>query len=262
MYCLLSYLFVPQDNSWTRRVPVCHSVHLAPLLTLPLCCVRNAHQTVSRVWTTVITASAAPKVAINRFTTGGAVGETAQSKSLDNLSVIIAFFCFYLYWTFWLMTVASMRPPSGRVKPVIAPVWHAMASRPNVCPALMGIFWRAARVASTAPCGRTLQTMAPAAAAPRIVTSVQTTGTVSVSYRPSGRLRVWQVWINKLQVSHLYSTSFQNAASSIWCCTVCARLVAPGAITRIWRKAAVVSAILPVAPVLGPWRTTARAAQN
>lgn len=97
VYCLLSYLFVPQDNSWTRRVPVCHSVHLAPLLTLPLCCVRNAHQTVSRVWTTVITASAAPKVAINRFTTGGAVGETAQSKSLDNLSVIIAFFCFYLY---------------------------------------------------------------------------------------------------------------------------------------------------------------------
>lgn len=73
---------------------MCHSVHLAPLLILPLCCVRNAHQTVSRVWTIVITASAAPKVAINLFTTGGAAGETAQSKSLDTLSEIIAFFVF------------------------------------------------------------------------------------------------------------------------------------------------------------------------
>lgn len=53
----------------------------------------------------------------------------------------------------------------------------------------MGIFWRVARVASTAPCGRILQMMAPAAAARRIVTSAQTTGTVSVSWRRPGLLR-------------------------------------------------------------------------
>lgn len=76
----------------------------------------------------------------------------------------------------------------GLVKPVMAPVGHATASRPSVCRVPMGITWRAARAASTAPCGRTLRMTARAAAAPRIVTSAQTTGRVSVSDQPPGQL--------------------------------------------------------------------------
>lgn len=91
VHCILMSLFVPQDISWTRRVLVCCSVHLAPLLTLLLSCVMNAHQTVNCVWTTVTTASAAPKVA-NFFSTGGTAGQTAQSKQLDNITDIIVFF--------------------------------------------------------------------------------------------------------------------------------------------------------------------------
>lgn len=68
----------------------------------------------------------------------------------------------------------------GCVKPAIAPARHATASRASVCRALMDISWRVARVASTAPCGRTLQTTARAAAASHTVTSAQMTGTVSV----------------------------------------------------------------------------------
>lgn len=71
---------------------MCCSVHLAPLLALLLSSVRIVHQTVNRVSTTVTTASAALKPAINFFSTGGAVGQTAQSEQLDNITDIIVVF--------------------------------------------------------------------------------------------------------------------------------------------------------------------------
>lgn len=42
---------------------------------------------------------------------------------------------------------------------------------------------------------------------------------------------------------------------------VCVKLVVPWAIMRTWKRAAVVSATLPVAAVQGPWKMTARPAQ-
>lgn len=68
---------------------MCCSVHLPPLLTLLLSSVRIVHQTVNRVWTTATTASAALKVAISFFYTGGAVGQTAQSKQLDHRTLLV-----------------------------------------------------------------------------------------------------------------------------------------------------------------------------
>jgi len=52
---------------------------------------------------------------------------------------------------------------------------------------------------------------------------------------------------------HPPSISLQNALSFTWCWTACVRLVVPWAISRIWRKADVLSATLPVAAVQGPW---------
>lgn len=162
----------------------------------------------------------------------------------------------------WLAAV-SMRAQMECVKPAIAPAWHATASRASVCHAPMDISWRVARVASTAPCGRTLRMTARAAAASHTVTSAQMTGTVSVGYQLSAQL---SFQIRRMESKMLQGLPFvwlfQNAVSSIWCCTGSAGPVAPAVITRIWRKAAVASATQPVAPVQGRWRMTARAAHR
>lgn len=54
--------------------------------TLPPTCVRNVRPTVNPAGATVITASAAPKVAINFISTRGGAGPTAQSKWSDYLN--------------------------------------------------------------------------------------------------------------------------------------------------------------------------------
>lgn len=69
-------------------------------------------------------------------------------------------------------------------------------------------------------------------------------------------------WNFLLQLYRPLSISFQNAVSSTWCWTVCVRLVVPWAIMRTWRRAAVVSATLPVSAVQGPWQMTVKPARH
>lgn len=69
-----------QAISWTRTVPVWRNAPLVPMETLLPTCVRNVHPTVNPAGGTAITASAAPKAALNCTSTRGAAGPIAQSK--------------------------------------------------------------------------------------------------------------------------------------------------------------------------------------
>ena len=80
LYCMCVFVPLEQDISWTRTAHVYRIVHLALLQTLRLSCARTALLTARPVQTAVITASAAPKAAINSFCTRGGAGPTAQSK--------------------------------------------------------------------------------------------------------------------------------------------------------------------------------------
>lgn len=113
-----------------------HSVHLAPMQTLPLSCVRTAHPTVTPAWTPVITASAVPKAAINYFSTRGVVGRIARSKQLAILSsrkqkkfCNVGVFLFAVFPSFCLISClltlpsgVSLRQLRVHVKPVTSPV--------------------------------------------------------------------------------------------------------------------------------------------
>lgn len=75
-----------QATSWTRTAPVWRSVHLVPMETLRPTCARNVRPTVNPAVETAITASAAPKVAVNCISTRGAAGLNAQSKFSNDLN--------------------------------------------------------------------------------------------------------------------------------------------------------------------------------
>lgn len=105
------------------------SVPLAPLQTLPLSCVRTARQTARPAWTLVITATAAPKAAINFSYMRESAGPIAQSKLAkiinkhSDVNSVIMFPPSYLVKP--LLTSPSevyMRQQRAHVKPVIAPV--------------------------------------------------------------------------------------------------------------------------------------------
>lgn len=97
------------------------------------------------------------------------------------------------------------------------------------------------------------------------VTFARMTGPVSVSYQLcwywEGKLFLTDEWIG-VQYGIKSTVSFQNAVSSTWCWMACVKPVVPWVITRTWRRAAVVSATLPVAAVQGPWQTTVRPARH
>lgn len=160
--------------------------------TLLPTCVRNVRPTVNPAGGTAITASAAPKVALNCTSTKGAAGPIAQSKIWSYLNY--EFFersppQTHLDWILSdcglnkrvSLSAVSTRRLRARVTPATAPAWRATAPSPSASPVQTATTWRAGCAGSIAPCGLSPPPTAPADAAPRTATCARTRRRVSVS---------------------------------------------------------------------------------